>query len=96
MSDIVRYRPGQIEAAVSTLSGNLNTIKQQTEDRINTGNQYVQTNQGQFIERFNELNQEYARVTEEVHQTINHIISAVTEAKASNAARDLRSASSIG
>lgn len=96
MSDIVRYRPGQIEAAVSTLTGNLNTIKQQTEDRINTGNQYVQANQGQFIERFNELNQDYARVTDEVHQTVSHIISAVTEAKASNAARDLRSASSIG
>ncbi|MEN4397436.1 hypothetical protein [Mycolicibacterium conceptionense] len=96
MSDVVQYRPGQIEAAVSTLSGNLNTIKQQTEDRINTGNQYVQANQGQFIERFNELNHDYARVTEEIHQTVAHIITAVSEAKASNAARDLRSASSIG
>lgn len=96
MSDVVQYRPGQIEAAVATLSGNLNTIKQQTEDRINTGNQYVQANQGQFIERFNELNQEYSRVTEEMQQTVGRIISAVTEAKASNAARDLRSASSIG
>lgn len=96
MSDVVQYRPGQIEASVSTLTGNLNTIRQQTEDRINTGQRYVQANNGQFIDRFNELNNDYARVTEEAHQTIQQIITAVTEAKASNAARDLRSASSIG
>lgn len=96
MSDVVQYRPGQIEASVSTLTGNLNTIRQQTEDRINTGQRYVQANNGQFIDRFNELNHDYARVTEEAHQTIQQIITAVTEAKASNAARDLRSASSIG
>ncbi|MBU8820338.1 hypothetical protein KL864_31140 [Mycolicibacterium goodii] len=96
MTDIVQYRPGQIEAAISALTGNLNTMKQATDDRIHTGQQYIQTNQGQFIERFNELNQEYARVMDEAHQTINHIITAVSEAKASNAARDLRSANSIG
>ena len=96
MSDVVQYRPGQLESATSTLSGNLNTIKHQIDDRIQTGQRYIQANQGQFIDRFNELNHDYARVTEEATQTVQHIITSVIEAKTSNAARDLRSANSIG
>ncbi|MGJ6127153.1 hypothetical protein QN239_31700 [Mycolicibacterium sp. Y3] len=96
MSDVVQYRPGAIESSTSTLSGNLNTMKHQIEDRIQTGQRYIQANQGQFVDRFNELNHDYSRVTEEATQTIQHIITSVIEAKASNAARDLRSANSIG
>ncbi|MBU8820831.1 hypothetical protein KL864_33750 [Mycolicibacterium goodii] len=95
MTDMVQYRPGQIDASVSTLSGNLNTIRQQPEDRIQTGVRYVNAGAGQFSDRFNEVNNDYARLTSEVQQTIQQIITAVTEAKASNAAHDLRSASSI-
>lgn len=94
--DITQYRPGQIEGATGTLSGQLSTMRQQADDRIQAGMRYVHSGAGQFTDRFLEKNRQYDILQQEKQDTIQKIINAVNEAKVQNAARDMRSASAIG
>lgn len=94
--DIVQYRPGQIASATATLTGQLNTMRQQADDRIHAGTQYVHSGAGQFTEQFQAKNEQYRAAKTEYEETVHKIINAVNEATAQNAARDARSASSIG
>lgn len=95
MSDVVRYQPGLIEAATSTLTGNVNTMSHQTDDFAHSGQQYVQSGSGQFSDQVQAVVHKQQQQLGEMIHTTQQIISAITEAKASNAARDLRSANSI-
>jgi len=95
MSEVVAYRPGQIDAAISTLTSNVNTMRQQTDDLGHAAQTYVQSGSGQFSDQVQQVSNQQRQVQEEMTQTTQQIIQAVEEAKNSNHARDLRSASSI-